>query len=60
MFLFIGSLFFWTLNKHRSEYEGQEVNVWESMREGVAYIYKTKEILGALTLDLLQFYLEVP
>lgn len=51
-FLFISSLFFWTLNKHRSEYEGQQVNVWESMREGVVYIYKTKEILGALTLDL--------
>jgi hypothetical protein len=45
-------IIFWTLNKHRSEYEGQEVNVWESMREGVVYIYKTKEILGALTLDL--------
>ena len=24
----------------------------ESMREGIAYIYKTKEILGALCLDM--------
>ena len=26
--------------------------VWQSVREGLSYVFKTKEILGALTLDL--------
>lgn len=50
--IIIASLFFWQLNKQHSEYKKESVNVVESMREGVSYIFKTKEILGALCLDM--------
>ncbi|WP_245142929.1 MFS transporter [Chryseobacterium daecheongense] len=50
--IIIASLFFWQLNKQHSEYKKESVNVLESMREGVSYIFKTKEILGALCLDM--------
>lgn len=50
--MIISSFFFWQLKKHPSENTGQTVGVVESMREGIAYIYKTKEILGALCLDM--------
>ncbi|NML69332.1 MFS transporter [Chryseobacterium sp. RP-3-3] len=50
--IFIASLFFWQLKEQHSEYKKEEVNVVESMREGISYIFKTKEILGALCLDM--------
>ncbi|RQP13243.1 MAG: MFS transporter [Chryseobacterium sp.] len=50
--MMFASIFFWQLNLHPSERIGKKVKLKESIREGVAYIYKTKEILGALTLDL--------
>lgn len=52
IFIFIASLFFWQLNQQHSEYKKDTVNVVESMREGISYIFKTKEILGALCLDM--------
>ncbi|AZZ58015.1 MFS transporter [Riemerella anatipestifer] len=48
----LASIFFWQLKPQHSEYDKKEVRVLESMREGLAYIYKTKEILGALCLDM--------
>lgn len=48
----VASLFFWQLNKQFSEYKKEEIKVFESMREGISYIFKTKEILGALCLDM--------
>ncbi|MDY3521287.1 MFS transporter [Riemerella anatipestifer] len=48
----LASIFFWQLKPQHSEYNKKEVKVLESMREGLAYIYKTKEILGALCLDM--------
>lgn len=50
--MFVASLFFMNINKHYSENKGQELKVLESMKEGLRYIYKTKEILGALLLDM--------
>lgn len=50
--IFIASLFFIKLTPQYSEHNKKEVQVWESMREGISYIYKTKEILGALSLDM--------
>ena len=52
LLMIFSSLFFWLLNKHPSENTNKEVGVVQSMREGIAYIYKTKEILGALCLDM--------
>lgn len=50
--MFLASLFFWFINKHNSENQGEKMKVMESMKEGLQYIYKTKEILGALLLDM--------
>ena len=50
--MIFSSIFFWMLNKHPSENTQKEIGVVQSMREGIAYIYKTKEILGALCLDM--------
>lgn len=50
--IFLASLFFWQLKKQHSEHKKEMVNVVESMREGISYIFKTKEILGALCLDM--------
>ena len=50
--MIIASFFFWMINQHHSENKGKELKILESMREGVAYIVKTREILGALLLDM--------
>ena len=50
--MIFSSIFFWMINKHPSENTQKEIGVMQSMREGIAYIYKTKEILGALWLDM--------
>lgn len=50
--MIFSSIFFWFLNKHPSENTDKTIGVVQSMREGLAYIYKTKEILGALCLDM--------
>ncbi|MBW3520763.1 MFS transporter [Chryseobacterium sp. NKUCC03_KSP] len=50
--LLLASLFFWQLKQQFSEHQKDEVKVLESMREGISYIFKTKEILGALCLDM--------
>jgi MFS family permease len=52
LLMIFSSLFFWLLNQHPSENTNKEVGVVQSMREGIAYMYKTKEILGALCLDM--------
>ena len=52
LLMIFSSIFFWLLKKHPSENTNKEVGVVQSMREGLAYIYKTKEILGALCLDM--------
>lgn len=46
------SLLFWQLKKQPSEYHGETPAVFESIKTGISYIYKTKEILGALCLDM--------
>lgn len=50
--ILIASVFFWQLRQQHSEYKKGEIKVLESMREGISYIFKTKEILGALCLDM--------
>ena len=50
--MIFSSLFFWQLNQHPSENSDTKMGVVKSMKEGIAYIYKTKEILGALCLDM--------
>lgn len=50
--MILSSLLFLLLKPQHSTYKKNEVKVWESMKEGINYIYKTKEILGALFLDM--------
>lgn len=50
--LFIGLFFFLKVHPQPSEFKNKEVNMVESIKEGLNYIFKTKEIIGAITLDL--------
>ena len=50
--MIFSSVFFWMIKNHPSENTQKEIGVMQSMREGITYIYKTKEILGALCLDM--------
>ena len=52
LLIFLASIFFIQIKKQHSEYQKNELEIWTSMKEGIAYIYKTKEILGALCLDM--------
>lgn len=52
LLMILASLFFWQLNQQHSEYNKKEVKIADSLKEGISYIYKTKEILGALFLDM--------
>lgn len=57
LFIIVGimlfaSIFFWQINRHPSENKNFERNVFESMKEGIIYIYRTREIFGALLLDM--------
>ncbi len=51
-FIIIALLFFLQINKQVPEPQEKKAPVLESIREGIQYIYKTKEILGALCLDM--------
>ncbi len=48
----VASLFFWRLSPHPSQNNGQKPGLKQSFSEGINYIFKTKEILGALLLDM--------
>ncbi len=48
----LASVFFWFIRKHPSENTGPQPSVRESVSEGVSYIFRTREILGALLLDM--------
>lgn len=50
--IFLASLFFWQLKPQHSEYKDEKLAAWTSMKEGMGYIFKTKEILGAACLDM--------
>ncbi len=51
--MFLASLFFWRLPLFPSEIKTTErTPVLKSMKEGLSYIYKTKEIFGAQILDM--------
>ena len=48
----LASLFFLLVHPHHSENTGDKLKIVESVKEGLSYILKTKEILGALLLDM--------
>lgn len=51
LFVCIG-YFFMTRLETKPVFRGTHANPWKSVKEGLDYVFKTKEILGALTLDL--------
>lgn len=50
--MLVASLFFWRISRHPSQNESKSVGLKESFSEGINYIFRTKEILGALILDM--------
>ena len=48
----LASFFFFKIHRHPSTHTGEPLKIKESMREGLSYIFKTREILGALLLDM--------
>ena len=50
--IFITFLIFTRLQPHHSISKPGMVTTWNSMKEGLRFVYRTKEIFGALTLDL--------
>lgn len=50
--MMVAFLFFININQHHSENKGKEIRILESMKEGIRYIVKTREIFGALLLDM--------
>jgi hypothetical protein len=50
--IFCASLLFWQLKAQPSEYKEEKPEIFDSIKTGITYIYKTKEILGALCLDM--------
>jgi MFS family permease len=52
LLLILAGFFFLKVRPQPSDYKNKEVNLSESIKEGLRYIFKTKEIVGALTLDL--------
>lgn len=51
-FIAIATLFFSSVNRQFPERKNEEVKVIDSIKEGITYIYKTKEIMGAMFLDM--------
>ncbi len=50
--ILLASIFFFQINRQHSEHQKNKLQIWSSMKEGISYIYRTKEILGALCLDM--------
>ncbi|MEC5394169.1 MFS transporter [Bergeyella sp. RCAD1439] len=50
--MLLASIFFWQIQSHPSENQTKPLKITESMKEGIDYILKTREILGALLLDM--------
>jgi MFS family permease len=51
--MLLASIFFFQLNQQPSEITNQaDINIWQSIGEGLQYIRNTREILGAMCLDL--------
>lgn len=49
---FIGCFFLLQLNKHLPLLNKHKTQAWQSVKQGLQFVFKTKEVLGALSLDL--------
>ena len=47
-----GFFFMYKIKPHPPVFDKKHVNTWDNITEGLKYVYKTKELLGALSLDL--------
>lgn len=48
----IGLLFLLKIKKHLPLINKHKVQAWQSVKQGLQFVFKTKEVLGALSLDL--------
>ncbi|MCP9752273.1 MFS transporter [Ferruginibacter sp. HRS2-29] len=46
------SIFFFSKLKVKPVFEMKESKTWQSVKEGLQYVFKTKELLGAMSLDM--------
>ncbi|WP_153799119.1 MFS transporter [Foetidibacter luteolus] len=52
IFILTAFLFLFRLNKKPALTERGEKRTWESVKEGLRFVFKTKELLGAVSLDM--------
>lgn len=52
LLILLSAIFFFQINQQHSENKKNDIEIWASVKEGISYIYRTKEILGALCLDM--------
>ena len=52
IYLVIASLSIWLIKPKPILHVKTEQKTWESVKEGIKYVFTTKELLGALTLDM--------
>ncbi len=50
--LLVALVAMWLIRKHPAANERGERKTWDSVKEGLLFVYKTKELLGAISLDL--------
>lgn len=50
--MILASFFFWGINPHFPDPTIKKLKPIDSMKEGIAYIWKTREVLGAMLLDM--------
>ena len=50
--MILGGFFFLSKLSVKSVFVTVKTKTWQSVKEGISYVFKTKEILGALSLDL--------
>lgn len=50
--IFLSFLFLYKLNPKPASLKKGEVKTWASVKEGLRFVYQTKQLLGAFTLDL--------
>lgn len=46
------AIFFFTKLYEKPVFETKETKTWQSVKEGLQYVFKTKELLGAMSLDM--------
>ncbi len=52
VYVLIAWYFFFSISSKPIMLSGSEIKTWESIKEGLRFVYRTKEVMGAMALDL--------